>query len=455
MSADLVLSIDLGSSWCKAAYVDRQGQIVAEGRARTREISERSDTSLEQFWQALITAVRLTNASLPSERFPDAIGLSCRGLFGICLDQDGRGFIPSYDILSTKSSSDVTTAYKSDAWGNDDPYAFGYTVRVAGLLAGLRRTSPREWRRIHRVGSLHDYLVYRLSGAWVTDPATGPNMLQWPAGLMGISGLPLDAFPVIQHPWQVAGGLSPRVATALGLPENTPVVVGLHDGAAANIGTGAVNPGDACLTLGTNFALRVVTGERPKTDCFGYVVAPDRWAWVNSVSKAATRLDVVADTLLDDSSLGEKHRLLGAFAADVPPTGLAPLPLLDNVESLSVAVSDAVRQGYTPGEIYRSTLQATASGVNALVGSARKDGAFASRYIATGGGVHNRELVRTLAETLGAPIQVGHAEAGILGAGMVAAIGAGWFPTLAAAWDAMGSPPLSVSPDHQVTVVNS
>ena len=57
MPPDLVLAIDLGSSWCKAAYLDRHGAMVAEGRTRSRDIAGDGERGLERFWQTVAEAV--------------------------------------------------------------------------------------------------------------------------------------------------------------------------------------------------------------------------------------------------------------------------------------------------------------------------------------------------------------------------------------------------------------
>jgi sugar (pentulose or hexulose) kinase len=447
MRPDLVLAIDLGSSWCKAAYIDRRGEIAAEGRTFTRSITEQvAGGWLDQFWRAVVEAAQRAGAGLNRPPRPDAVAISCRGLFGIGLDQDGQAFITSSDILALKRSPEAAAAFQSPVWGPAGPYGYGYAVRLAGLVAGLRTRSPGQWRRIHRVGALLNYIVYRLCGEWVTDPSTGPSGESWPSGLMELSGLPVTAFPAILDPWAVAGNLSPNVAENLALPAGIPVVAGLHDGAAANIGTGALAPGDTCLTLGTNFALRVVTGDRPPSRCFGYVVAPGRWAWVNNVSGVSPWLDRVATTLLEHpADLAEKHGSLGEMAAAVSPGARLPPLKVGDVISIPGLRGVGDWGGSSPGEIYLAALRAAADGVRCLVERAQRCDAHARRFVVTGGSARNEHLLRVLAATLGQPIQVGHPEAGLLGAGMVAAIGAGWYGTLAEAWGAM-APATSIVP---------
>jgi sugar (pentulose or hexulose) kinase len=449
---DVVLAVDVGSTWCKAAYLDPAGHMVATGRAYTRDIPVHRELTLARFWQAFQDAVRAANAGLGGRPRPAAISISTRALFGVCLDRAGAGFLPTWDVtLERQSSADLRQATSTEVWGDKHPTAHGYAIGQTGLLLWLRRERPDEWRTIWRVGSFHDYLIYQMTGAWVTDPTSGPGQLEWPAEILALVGLPPDALPPILEPHSVAGALTKAAGHALGLPAGVPVVCGLHDGAAANAGVGAVQIGDACLTLGTNFVLRAVNGAPLPLPATGYVVAPGRWAWVNNVPGASPQLDIVAQSLLGDlAEIGEHHAQLGQLAGEVAPgaIGLA-LDLIQPgcEDDLRRAVAAARRAGYRDGAIYRAILEAVAGGVRGLLRRAQGHGARPQRFVATGGSAQNVAFVRVLAAVLGAPIEIGPSEGGVLGAGMAAAVGAGWFAGMDEAIRGMSRPGPIIQPD--------
>lgn len=438
MLPETVLAIDIGSTWCKAAYIDARGTFVAEGRAPTARIAAETRQRPGAYWDAVGDAVRRANAALPTPPAPATVGIACRGLFGICIDRCGEGFSLSIASRAALPSPYLAGAYHALDW-DGDPWAYGYAVRLAGMLNGTHLTNPDEWERIHRAGSLHDYITWRLGGEWVTDPSSGPNALAWPAGMGRVSGGAIEALPDIRQYWNAAGSLTRDAAAATGLPAGTTVVTGAHDGTAASMGVGAIQPGDACLTLGTNFALRAVTETRPETNCFGYLVAPDRWAWVNSVFGVATKLDAAVATLAGGSDdLAAHHQRLGRPGDDdVTVPTLPPLPEVD-VAEISLAVSRALRDGYPDRAIYLTLLRSAAAGVRGLVDQATQHGAPSHRYVATGGGSRNPRLIAELSSALASRVRVGHPEAGLLGVGMIAAIGAGWHRDLATAWSEMG-----------------
>jgi xylulokinase len=452
MMGDMVLAVDIGSTWCKAAYLDRQGHTLATGRAYTRDIPSQRETTLARFWLACQQAVRAANDGLSGRLRPAAIGISSRALFGVCLNRAGAGYLPAWDvILDRQSSPDFRRAYSAEVWGERQPTAYGYAIGQTGLLIWLRRERPDEWRSIWRAGSLHDYIIYRLTDEWVTDPTSGPGQATWPAEIVALTGLPPSAFPVILEPNRIAGGLTLEAGDALDLPAGIPVVVGLHDGAAANIGVGAVEVGDACLTLGTNFVLRAVNGPHLPVPATGYSVAPGRWAWVNNVPGSSTQLDIVAQCLLAQvAAVGDCHTLLGQLADGVTPgaTGLS-LGLIQpgQEEHLRLAVATARQAGYSDGVIYRAILEAVALGVRDLIRRAQLHGARPRRFVATGGSTQNLAFVRVLAAVLNAPIEIGCREGGVLGAGMAAAVGAGWYATMTEAMLRMSSGGPTIQPD--------
>lgn len=448
---EAVLAVDIGSTWCKAAWLDSHGQMLAQGRAYTRDIPLGPHTTPDGFWGAFVAAAREATGRLPSRARPAAIGISCRALFGICLDGDGNGFWPAWDMATDRYTNPVFRyAHSDEAWGGANPYLYGYTPSFAGIFYWLRQHRPEVMDRLVRAGALRDYIVYRMTGAWVTDPASGPNQYTWPAAIFPFSGLPPSALPVILDPHCIAGGLTAAVSQLLGLPEGLPVVVGQHDGAAANLGVGAIRPGDGCFTCGTNFVFRGVTGPHPGSHAMGYWVAPGVWAYVGNIGQATRQFELMTRALGEEGDdISDLHRRLSPLAEAVAPgsQGLVLGPLPGEEAAVCAAVRQARLSGYEPGVVYRAILEAVARAERELVERARQAGANPTRFVATGGGATNRPFMQILASVLNGPVEMGQPEGGILGAGMAAAVGAGWYASLEDALAGMGTPGPIIQPD--------
>src|SRR5207245_833621 len=100
-----------------------------------------------------------------------------------------------------------------------------------------------------------DYLVHRLTGRLVTDHscASGTGLLEmrtldWYSPALAVAGIGPGKLPELAAPTEILS-LTTHID---GLPPDVPVVLGAADGPLANLGTGAVRPGMAALSLGTS-----------------------------------------------------------------------------------------------------------------------------------------------------------------------------------------------------------
>ena len=412
----------------------------------------------------MVASVRSAGAQLQASGRtvePAAIALSCRGGTGVWLDGDGQFIeVPEVDDLGSSFASDeIYELYGSDVWGPEGPFGYGYAPATLGRVLWLRRHRPDAFTRLARIGALHDWVILKLCGVWASDPATGTSNGPWPAAAVALTGLPADALPRTLPQDSIAGGLATMVAAELGLPPGAPVVVGCHDGVAANIGCGTVRDGDTCITLGSNLVVRAVTGHRVP-EAFGYPILEHTWAWVRGVHGIAAQVDAVVAVL---DGLGtpvgpDRHMALTTLAEAVGiEQPVIPLPSLPRgSESLRAQQArDALAAGHSPGAIYRATLAGSAESVAALVNRARGDGADCRRFVVTGATAGNRLMLSILSAMLGTSIEVGEQEAGLLGAAILAAVAAGIYPNVEAAIGQMVRPGQIVDASEDVKSVYS
>jgi len=142
---------------------------------------------------------------------------------------------------------------------------------------------------VDRWASVDDYLMFRLTGRWATDPsnASGMQLMEvssrtWSPELCRVAGVDPSVLSPILESGTAAGGLTGEAAAALGLDAGTPVVMGGHDQACAAVGLDAVDPGDVFLSAGTAWVLTIVTDRAdvaalpPGLNLSPHVV-PGRW----------------------------------------------------------------------------------------------------------------------------------------------------------------------------------
>jgi autoinducer-2 kinase len=122
------------------------------------------------------------------------------------------------------------------------------------------------------MGMLSDWVLYRLSGRFVTDPSAGSssNLFDlasrtWSTDVLDWVGLPASIVPEVLEPGSVVGGVTAAAADETGLAAGTPVIVGGADTQLGLVGIGVGGPGQLALLGGSFWQLTVVT-DRPLID---------------------------------------------------------------------------------------------------------------------------------------------------------------------------------------------
>ncbi|MEO6039285.1 MAG: gluconokinase, partial [Saprospiraceae bacterium] len=135
----------------------------------------------------------------------------------------------------------------------------------------LRQNEPGLFDRVHKYLGIKEYLLFQLLGKYFSDlpvaSATGLLNIRrnrWDGKALALAGITAIQLPELFPPTQVEL-LPPRQALAWGLPKDLPIVLGGSDGALANLGSGATEPGHWAVTIGTSAAIRMVT-DTPFTD---------------------------------------------------------------------------------------------------------------------------------------------------------------------------------------------
>jgi xylulokinase len=328
--------------------------------------------------------------------------------------------------------------------GNDALTGF-----TAPKLLWVRRHEPDAWRRVAHLLLPKDYVRLHLTGDHAVDRADGAGTLlfdlaarDWSPEVLAALEIDPAWLPRSAEGPEVTGNVTAAAAEATGLRPGTPVVAGGGDQAANAVGTGAVDPGIVALSLGTSGVVFAAT-DRPIVEPAGRVHAfchavPDRWHLMSVMLSAAGSLRWFRDALAPGMSFEDLDRQAAAVAAG--SGGLWFLPYLTGERSPH---PDPFARGAFIGltvthdrrHLARAVLEGVAHGLRDGLDLMIESGMPAPRQIrASGGGIASPLWCQILADLLQAEIAtVGTSEGAAYGAALLAATGAGWFPSAGAA----------------------
>jgi xylulokinase len=467
-----VLGIDTSTTATKAVLIDERGTVVAIGTSEydydvPRPLWSEQDPAL--WWDGTVTAIR---AALASSGVPgsdvSAIGLTGQMHGAVLLDAADRVLRPAIlwnDQRTAHACDEIRAAVGPErliaVTGNDALPGF-----TAPKLVWVRDHEPEVWARIAHVLLPKDYVRLRLTGLHALDKADGAGTLLFDLAARDWSPEVLEALhidpawlpPTHEGP-EITGGLTAEAAAATGLRNGTPVVAGGGDQSANAVGVGAVSVGTVALSLGTSGVVFATT-DRPTTDPRGQVHAfchavPGKWHLMTVMLSAAGSLRWFRDTLAPGVDFGE----LAASAGDVPAgsDGLLFLPYLTGERSphpdpLARGAFVGLTVSHERRHLTRAVLEGVAFGLRDGLDQMIAAGMPApSQVRASGGGTASPVWRQILADVLQADLAtVSTSEGAAYGAGLLAAVGAGWFPTVEAAAASLVSATVVATPGPDV-----
>ncbi|MGW2407124.1 FGGY-family carbohydrate kinase [Streptomyces sp. NPDC001739] len=258
------LGLDLGTQSARCAAVDGTGRVLATAaRPLTgRRDGNRHEQDPEEWWQALAAACREALTGRDPRRIR---GLAVDGTSGTILLADAHGtpLTPGlmYDDGRAADRATAVNTAGAAVWqelGYRSMQPSWALPKLVALLADGPEPPPGA-RLLHQV----DLITWRLAGHQVAGDAshalkTGYHLVEerWPDEVMRQLGVPLGLLPEVVRPGTVLGTVCAPAAAATGIPEGTPLVAGMTDGCAAQIGAGALAPGAWNSVLGTTLVLK-------------------------------------------------------------------------------------------------------------------------------------------------------------------------------------------------------
>ena len=277
-SSATYLGIDLGTTALKCIITDHKQRVAGLAEvalAISRPRPGWAEQNPQDWWLALEKACKVLRARQPSAwgRIA-AIGLSGQMHGAVILDGAGQVLRPAilWNDGRAGAEADVFNGRFSDVGLIAGvPAVAGFT---APKLLWLQAHEPRIFKQLAMVLAPKDYLRFRMSGEFITDPcdASGMSLLDvgrrtWSSALVEAAGIRLENLPRIDEGPRASAHLHKSAADFLGLPAVLPIAAGAGDAAASAIGIGAINDGDGFISLGTSAQYFVTTKRfrpRPK-----------------------------------------------------------------------------------------------------------------------------------------------------------------------------------------------
>jgi xylulokinase len=264
--------MDLGTSSLKCVVMDAAGRVLVRAARSYPTMSPQpgwAEQNPEDWLEALRSAITELRIHVPRLiEHLGAIGLCSAAHIPVLLDDTDSVIRPAILWSDQRSDSEVSELRAQCGARLEE-----ITLNEAGCtwtlpqLLWVWKHEPDALKRVRRLLSSKDYVVYRLTGQAYMDhgSATATLMLETPTKIWSpyckaVSGLPDATFPSLAHPMTIVGEVNAAAAVAFGLPQGTPVIAGTLDSAAEMVGCGLLAPGKSGMVrVGSAGGIMAVT----------------------------------------------------------------------------------------------------------------------------------------------------------------------------------------------------
>jgi gluconokinase len=342
---DLIIGLDLGTTNCKAIAMTLDGTVAGSAESSHRLSTPQpgwAEESAEEVWQGAQDVLRPV-AQKVNQR--DVIGLCLSGALHSLLPvgpDAGKPLAPAMTWADERALAQAKALQRQHSHLRHALYnRTGCPLQPLYYPAKLRWWFEQDrqiFDRAVRFMGIKDWLVYCLTGRWVTDyglaSATGLldiRTLQWDPQALALAGITPEHLPEVVSPFTVVGSLLPEAAKTTGLPAGLPVVAGSSDGGLADLGAGVMTAGQSVITVGTSGAVRRVVAEPlldPAERTWCYVLAEGRWFAGGAINNGGLALQWVREHFYPDLAGEPGFERLLQDAAGVEPgaNGVVLLP---------------------------------------------------------------------------------------------------------------------------------
>lgn len=419
-----LLVIDIGSSSVRTLIFDDDARLTPDSIC-----SRRHDFATNNDGMAVADApqLRALVESCIDEalRHPAAAAIGAVGMATFAgnwlgLDDSGAACTPVFTYADTRGRSQIPALL--DVLGGDaEPYhqATGCLLHPAYLpaqFARLQQFEPESERRIKRLSDIGAFLYRCWFGreipmslsvaSWSGLLDTVQRDWHWDYARLLVGESLVAKLPPLSDFDGVQTGLMEEYASRWAQLRDCPFFLALGDGAAANVGSGAVDASRIALTIGTTSALRVVRNvELVPEGLWRYLVSANMPLVGGATSEGGNVYQWVMEELLHAD-----HQLDAQLATLEPDAhGLTVLPLLAGERAPgwqpdATGTIHGIGRHTTSLDILQAHLEAVALRLSLIFDSLKADDAV---VMAGGGALHSSPAwARMMADAFDTPIHL-------------------------------------------------
>lgn len=438
-----IIGVDIGTSSTKSIVQGIDGEIQAvfqQAYVTSHPQPGYSEQTPRVILEAVMAGIRGAVARMGAA--PAAVSFSSAMHSIMAIGADGAELTPLI-IWADNRSEPNALALRDTPEGRLIYRQTGTPVHAMSPLCKimwLKEQQPAVFEAAAIFPGIKEYIFHYFFGSWLTDhsiaSATGLfdiHTLNWNHTALKAAGITAEQLPRPVPANHIVKGLLPAIAEALGIPADTPFMIGGSDGCLAQLGSGALDPGHATLTIGTSGAVRMA-GTRPLTDASGrlftYLLTDDIYITGGASNNGGVVLQWLVRDFLQQPLSALNGLVESALVTD--PGKLLCLPYLLGERapvwnSHASAAFIGIQPQHTPAHFTRAVLEGVCFALLSIKEALAETAGPVQKISVSGGFTNSPGWIQLLADIFGQEMHLQQeSDASALGAIWLAARELGW-----------------------------
>ncbi|HEX6180837.1 MAG TPA: gluconokinase [Chitinophagaceae bacterium] len=421
-----ILGVDIGTTRCKAVALQRDGRSLFETSDTYNTIQIEPGQSEQDPKEIFDSVLRILKEMLDRFVQPAAVSFSAAMHSLLAIDKHGEPITPAYTWADTRSN-EWALQLRSLPGCQALYERTGTPIHPMSPLCKImwiRERMPEVFERAAKFISIKEYVYYQFTGKYLVDhsiaSATGLfniHTKQWDDEALQLAGITAEQLsqPVPVTYSTTAG--AHFISRLKKLDKDVPLIIGASDGCLANLGSGAIFPGEAALTIGTSGAVRVAVDRVQSVadqSLFNYILNEELYIAGGAVSNGAAAMLWFADNCMPGRFESVEDIIEFMNIANEVPPGAGGLVFLPYLSGERAPFWDASARGafvglqtaHRPAHMARAVAEGISFAVYQVLLEVEKNYGTIETLYASGGFVISRIWVQMIADITGKRIRV-------------------------------------------------
>ncbi len=422
-----IIGVDIGTGSTKAVAINYSGKVLAASQFYYTNLNEQAgyaEQDAEIIWNAFVNSINKINQVLAYAPYGISVSSCMHSL--MVIDNNHKPLTNLITWADTRSE-EIADELRRSPQAENIYKATGTPIHSMSPLCKIiwfKRNAPEIFSNAFKFISIKEFIWYKLFNQYQVDysiaSATGLfniQTLEWNKDSLELCSITGDKLSEIVFTTHIRKDMSQASATLLNIPATTPVCIGASDGCFANVGSDAMKPGLAAITIGTSGAVRIANAVpvyNYASMTFNYILDEQNFICGGPVNNGGNIVKWLFKSFLNNNEPSaddyeELFKTVETIAAGAE--GLLFLPYLYGErapvwDEKSCGVFFGIKDRHSNAHFFRAVLEGICYSLNDVLQIVESSANFVEQINVSGGFIHSKTWVKMLANITGKRICV-------------------------------------------------